>query len=249
MDRKEMIYGRVYKAFLTYMDRETKKEKTRFLGGFPYETDPHNVHYEIPTAVNLGAEFVLQTMNGNGPVPEAIEAVKMYLKTLHFTKQKDLPENTESFLFKTMFCAPTKYVKTVLDAGLDINAVRCHPIYTDIKDYEAYPMLVYAAEIGDSEKVKALLENGADKSFGATAAVLCAESTFATPAQKIACFKQLNNNGVDLLQDDVLNRITPKEKEVFIWLQEAKRGYEVSRKISHHSKKEKVAEVLTEKTR
>lgn len=243
MDRKEMIYGRVYKALLTYMDKEKKKEKTRFLGGFPYETDPVNTHsYEIPTTINLGAEFVLQTMNGNGPVPEAIEAVKMYLKAVHFTCKNKLPESTESFLFKTMFCAPAKYVKTILNAGLDINATRCHPIYTDIKDCESYPMLVYAAEAGDSEKVDALLKNEADKTFGEKAAIFCVESTFATPAQKIACLKQLNRHKIDFLRDDIFNQLNPQEREVLIWLQGAKKEYSDPKKLSVYDKRKRAIE-------
>ena len=200
MEKDRMMSCLTYKALMTFIDKEAKKEKTRFLGGCPYTTDPHDKNLDFLTQINLGAEFVLRVMNERGPVKQSVEAVKSYLRTSHFTNMRELAENTESFLFKTAFCAPAKYIPLLVEAGLDVNATRCHPIYTNIKDGEKYPLLVFAAEIGDGEKIKALIENGADKSVGPTAADLCKKSDVLSPAEKADIMNKMRAFGMDVFE-------------------------------------------------
>ena len=212
-DKDKMVSCLIYKALMTFIDKESKKEKTRFLGGYPYETDPHNKNLEFSAPVNLGAEFVLRTMNGNGPVKQAVKAVKSYLRSIHFTNMHELEENTQSFLFKTAFVAPAKYIPLLMEAGLDINAKRCHPIYTSIKKGEEYPLFVFAAEVGDKEKLKVLIENGTDKVFAADAIDACRKSDVLSASEKASVLNLFKAYNIEVPRENKKTNYTLKESD------------------------------------
>ncbi|MBO5997570.1 MAG: hypothetical protein J6P93_03495 [Alphaproteobacteria bacterium] len=228
MNKNKMVSNLIHKALMLYVDEETKEEKTHFLNGYPYDIDPNNKRFDCLNAVSLGASFVNNVMKENGPVREAIEAVKSYLRNVHFVNTHELAENTESFLFKTAFCAPAKYIPLLLESGLDVNAKRPHPIYTEVKEGESYPLLVFAVYQGDCDKIGALVDNGADTSCGPVAAMFCLKSDVLTWEQKRWCLQSLVAKNVDIFADqyDELQASTDNE-QLKKWLREEKRALDI----------------------
>ena len=195
------ISDEVNRNLISFITLESKKEQTRFLGTNSYTVDPYDKTKEFQNAINLGAEFVVKSM-GNGDlmnedVEHAINSVKGYLKTIHFANGHELEKNTEDFLFKTAYCAPANYIPLLIKSGLDINAKRTHPFYTNIKGREEFPLLVFAARQGDLEKMSVLIKNGADTSYAARVVDLCQKSKVLTPPQKASVFNMFRAYDID----------------------------------------------------
>ena len=198
------VSDEINKNLIDFIQTESKEEQTRFLGTNSYTISPYDKTQEIQNVINLGAEFVLKTM-GNGEIINedaeyAIKAVKNYLKTIRFVNKHELDKNTADFLFKTAYCAPSNYIRLLKENGLDINAKRCHPFYTNIEGGQEYPLLFFAMRQGNLKKIEALIDNGADTSCAGTAIAYCQDSKVLPREQAAAVFNLFKSLGISTAQ-------------------------------------------------
>jgi len=241
MDNNSYIFKKVCDSMTIYMQSQSSNSKVNFLAGYPYECispkDSKRSRIPATTALNLMASFIVHVAENNGPVNAAMNAAKQYID--QHDEFYEPTKNFEDVLFKAMYCLPAKYVPLIIKKGLDVNEKRAHPIYTELNAEKSYPMLAFAAYQGDSEKIKALFDVGADKSSGFVAAGLCVGSEIITAEQKMACLSELKMGGADFLSVNEYRYLIDRcqDERVYDWLEEEKEAYEARKIVAHQSKK------------